>query len=188
MNNLDLWNRVKHTDEKHTKKANVKGNKITSIRPQSQILEATKEFGKYGETWGFKSLELDYTLSNIGLVSFHGVFYYPGGEFPIINSISLYRDNAQTKIDDEFVKKIETDAFTKALSKLGFNADIFLGEWDGNRYESEQPKSKTKLTDLNKAIEFVKKNGKKGLEQIKSTKDLTPEQLKILEDEERNNS
>lgn len=137
MSNLDLWNKVENTNPAYTKKANVKGNKITSISPQYQLLNATEQFGAYGIGWGFKSIELDYALIDKGLIVFKGVFFYPKGEFPIINSIGLYKDNAQTKIDDDFAKKVETDALTKALSKLGFNADIFMGKFDDCRYLAE---------------------------------------------------
>ena len=115
----------------------MKGNKITAISPQYQIYNATIQFGAYGTTWGFKSIKIDYALLEKGLIVFHGVFFYPKGEFPIINSIGVYKDNAKTKIDDDFAKKVETDALTKALSKLGFNADIFMGKFDDSRYVNE---------------------------------------------------
>ena len=134
MSNLDLWQKVEKTNPEYTKKANVKGNKITSISPQYQLLNATEQFGSYGKAWGFKAIELDFTLYEKGLIIFHGLFFYPDGQFPIINSIGLYKDNAKTKIDDDFAKKVETDALTKALSKLGFNADIFMGKFDDCRY------------------------------------------------------
>ena len=137
MSNLDLWSKVETTNPKYTKPANVKGNKITSISPQYQLLNATEQFGSYGKGWGFESIELDYSLQSVGLVIFKGIFFYPGGKFPIINSIGIYKDNAQTKIDDDFAKKVETDALTKALSKLGFNADIFMGKFDDCRYVAE---------------------------------------------------
>lgn len=134
-NNLELWRKVEKTNPAYTKKANVKGNQITSIAPQFQIMNVTEQFGSYGKTWGFKDINLDYSLvSFVGLVVFKATFFYPNGEFPIINSISLYMDNARTKVDDNFAKKVETDALTKAVSKLGFNADIFLGKFDDLRY------------------------------------------------------
>lgn len=140
-NNLELWNKVEKTNPKYTKKANVKGNNITAIAPQYQIKNVTEQFGSYGTTWGFKSLEFDYTLvDNLGMVILHAVFYYPGGEFPIKNAQSLFMDNAKTKIDDNFAKKIETDTLTKAISKLGFNADIFMGLFDDVKYLSEVTK------------------------------------------------
>ena len=88
--NLKLWDSVKKTDPKHTKQANVKGNKITSIKPQYQIYNATKEWGSYGKTWGFKNITLGYELKDVGLVTFKALFYYPDGEFEILNTISFW--------------------------------------------------------------------------------------------------
>jgi len=140
-NNLQLWNKVEKTNPKYTKQANVGGNKITSISPQYQIMNVTEQFGSYGKSWGFKNIELDYTLaSEFNLIVFKGTFFYPDGEFPIINSIKMFMDNAKTKIDDNFAKKLETDALTKAISKLGFNADIFMGKFDDTRYLAEVTK------------------------------------------------
>jgi hypothetical protein len=136
--NLKLWHLVEKTNPKYTKQANVRGNKITSIAPQYQIMNVTEQFGSYGQTWGFKDSKLDYTLANsFGLVTFEAIFFYPNGEFKIQNSISLWIDNAKTKVDSDFAKKVETDTLTKAISKLGFNADIFLGKFDDIRYVDE---------------------------------------------------
>jgi len=136
--NLKLWKLVEKTNPSYTKPANVGGNKITSISPQYQIMNVTEKFGSYGKTWGFKNIELDYSLvERLDLVVFKATFFYPEGEFPIINSIKLFMDNAKTKVDDNFAKKIETDALTKAISKLGFNADIFMGKFDDVRYVEE---------------------------------------------------
>lgn len=136
--NLELWHKVEKTNPAYTKAANVGGNKITSIAPQYQIMNVTEQFGSYGSTWGFKNIELDYSLiEKLDLCVFKAIFFYPGGEFPIINSIKMFMDNAKTKIDDNFAKKIETDALTKAISKLGFNADIFMGKFDDVRYVEE---------------------------------------------------
>ena len=138
VNNLELWEKVEKTNPAHTKKANVRGNKITAIAPQTQIMSATEQFGPYGQAWGFKSIAIDCTLvTETGLVLFEGIFYFPQGEFPIITSTSVYRDGARTSPDHDFAKKVETDALTKALSKLGFNADIFMGRYDDVKYFNE---------------------------------------------------
>lgn len=135
--NLEIWSSVCKTDPAHTKAANVKGNKITAIAPQSQIMAATEQFGPYGRSWGFKSIELDYSLLEKNIIIFKGIFFFPEAEFPIINSVGIYKDNACTKIDDDFAKKVETDTLTKALSKIGFNADIFMGLYDDVRYVNQ---------------------------------------------------
>jgi hypothetical protein len=37
-----------------------------------------------------------------------------------------------------------TDGLTKALSHLGFNADVFLGKHDGNKYSDSAPGAASK--------------------------------------------
>lgn len=150
--NLKLWDSVCTTDPAHTKQANVRGNKLISIRPQSQIKLATEKFGPYGTTWGFKTVAIDSAMMGVGLVVFKGTFYYPGGEFEIINSIGIWRDNARTKLDDDFGKKVETDTLTKALSKIGFNADVFLGYFDDHRYVDMLNEGKAKAAALQEKI------------------------------------
>lgn len=147
--NMALWDEVCTTDPSMTKQANVRGNKITAIAPQSQIKQATEQFGSYGSKWGFKTVHIDYTLMEKGLVTFKGEFYYPGGEFEIFSSIGIYKDNAHTKIDDDFAKKVETDTLTKALSKIGFNADIFLGKYEDSKYVTELWDEKQREDDAN---------------------------------------
>jgi len=154
---LELWNAVEKTNPEYTKSANVRGNKITAIAPQYQIKKATEQFGAYGQTWGFKAINIEPCFADKGLALFLGEFFYPNGGFVISSSIGLYRDNAQTKIDDDFAKKLETDALTKALSKLGFNADVFMGKFDDSRYvaQMEEEFSDVKPADAIDSLEMA---------------------------------
>ena len=181
-NNLSLWNKVEKTNPKYTKKAKVGGNNITSISPQFQVMNATEQFGSYGSKWGFRNIVLDYSITNtpillsvldwntkvtteiksiLGLVGFKATFFYPDGEFEITNSIKIFTDNKHSKIDDNYAKKLETDALTKALSKLGFNADIFMGKFDDVRYVNE----------MNAEFNPIKKPSEK-LKECKNLKEL----------------
>jgi len=136
--NLDLWNRVQETNPNYTKKAKVGGMTITAIAPMYQVMMVTEQFGTYGETWGFKDITLDYSLvERYDMVVFKGTFFFPDGQFEIINSHKLFMDRNKSMLDDNFAKKIETDTLTKAISKLGFNADIFMGKFDDVRYLNE---------------------------------------------------
>ena len=69
-------------------------------------------------------------------------------EFPIHSSI---RYTVNGRIDDDFAKKVATDALTKGLSKLGFNADVFLGLFDDNKYVNQLKATATtnKVTETN---------------------------------------
>lgn len=138
MSNLAFWDSVKETDPAYTKKVNQRGG-YTAITPQYQMQQATKMFGPYGKGWGFESIEMDYSsIESIGLVFVKAVFFYVlGGErstFPINNSWQAKMGN---RFDADFVKKAETNTMGKALSKLGFNADVFLGEFDDPNYVQE---------------------------------------------------
>jgi hypothetical protein len=153
MSNLDLWDKVEKTNPAHTKSANVRGNKITAIAPQRQVKNATKQFGVYGIGWGFKEITFDYAmLASTGIVVFHGNFFFPKGGFPITSSISAYKDGARTKPDADFAKKVETDALTKALSKLGFNADVFMGLFDDHKYVQMM---QDEFKEIDPDVEFI---------------------------------
>ena len=186
--NLELWGKVERTNPSYTKNANVKGNKITSISPQYQIQMVTAQFGVYGREWGFKNIEIGYELLTYDLVTFKATFFFPDGEFEIINSIQMFMDRAKEKVDDNFAKKLETDTLTKAISKLGFNADIFMGKFDDQRYVNElkeEFKEKPKpivLTDANIKSAIEKGTQEDVLKGIESKKyKATPEQIKQLE-------
>jgi hypothetical protein len=56
------------------------------------------------------------------------------------------RDN---KTNFDAPKSALTDAITKGLSYLGFNADVFLGKFDGNKYD-EGPQRQAHHTDENR--------------------------------------
>lgn len=181
-NNLDLWHKVEKTNPKYTKKAKISGHEITAIAPQYQIMQVTEQFGTYGETWGFKNINLSYDLvDKCNLVVFKGTFFFPNGDFEIINSAKLYMNNACTMVDDNFAKKIETDTLTKAISKLGFNADIFLGKFDDVRYVAEMNTEFNPVPQRPNYIQLM--NNCKTLEALKTTfssiKGATKEEIEL---------
>ena len=137
--NMQLWNSVCVTDPQHTKRVNQRGG-FTAIGAQSQIMEATKVFGPFGTGFGvhtetFTSFDLE------GLCLYQATLWYKSRiirgeikEFPIHSSIKY---SVNGRVDDDFAKKVATDALTKGLSKLGFNADVFLGKFDDNKYVNQ---------------------------------------------------
>lgn len=132
MSTMELWRSVEKTDPAHTKKVNQRGG-FTSISAHYQVMRATEAFGPVGSGWGY----------DCGQPIFQG-------EFIIIPVTVWYRDRANTfgpvygcaeftgkRPDSDAPKKAMTDALTKALSHLGFNADVFLGKFDDNKYVAE---------------------------------------------------
>ena len=134
------------TDPKHLENVNSNGRNYRAIDSTHQFLQATEIFnGPYGLKWGLK--DLDYTFKSLAdteLLILKAKFFYPGGEFELNNSIKLaYMTNGYQgkpgylKIDEESFKKIETNTVSKALAKLGFNADVFMGKFEDNNYVQE---------------------------------------------------
>ena len=187
--NLELWNRVEKTNPNYTKKAKVGGMTITAIAPQYQIMMVTEQFGVYGKTWGFKNVQLDYSLvEKYDMVVFKGTFFFPEGQFEIVNSCKLFMDRNKKMLDDNFAKKIETDTLTKAISKLGFNADIFLGKFDDVRYLNEvkeefKPKVEKPTLPNDRFLKAVQAiNDKKITKDSLNKFALTTQQLTVLKE------
>lgn len=138
--NLDFWNDVEETDPKYTKHVGYGAHKFTAIDAYYQIKNATAIWGQYGKHWGLFNMEYQ-LIGETPLMQLFAEFVYPfteNGEikqvsFPISTAIKI-ADNKGT-YDADFAKKIETSLITKALSRLGFNADIFLGKFDDNVYK-----------------------------------------------------
>ena len=167
-NNLNLWNTVSQTDTAFTKNVNQRGG-YTSITPMYQAKCATEAFGMYGKGWGLESSELDYTIfEKSGMVINKAVFFYVvDGEktsFPISNAILAVTGS---RADPDWAKKLETNTVSKALSKLGFNADIFMGMFDDPNYvefikfeesiNNAEDKSKEIIKKTNELKQWCKK-------------------------------
>ena len=133
--NMKLWDKVCTTDPSHTKKVNF-GRAITAIDPYRQIENATREFGSAGKGWGWEVKKVEYTSTNevaILISLWHGEENTCGG-VEQWGQASLFIDKAEKKKDGDCFKKATTDGITKCLSYLGFNADVFLGKFDDNKY------------------------------------------------------
>ena len=206
--NLKIWESVQETDPKFTKKVTFGAN-FTSINATYQIKNATRVFGMYGDKWGIKSIDyqfIDLVDGQIMILA-KAIFQYQMGEeeksFPISSTIMMQEYSKKWKslqVDDEWAKKIETDITTKALSKLGFNSDIFMGMYDDNKYlnsinekykDVPPPKALPPVTteNFNKYCDWILSStkDKKGevitIEYLKSKHTLTAEQEQELANE-----
>lgn len=142
--NLSIWEKVQKTNPKHTKQANVGGRTMTSINPTFQIKQATQIFGAYGCGFGLENTNFEYKeFGTTTLLILHCDFFYKVDDtkhsFPLSGAIKMAYVSGKGReiIDDDAHKKIETDLTTKALSKLGFSADIFMGKYDDVKYMND---------------------------------------------------
>jgi hypothetical protein len=131
--NLRIWSQVEKTNPSHTKKVNQRGG-FTAISAAYQIKRATEVFGPIGEGWGYDAWSPIFqdALVIVPVTLWHGdranTFgpMYGGAEW-----------KNGTRLDSDGPKKATTDALTKLLSQLGFNADVFEGRFDDSKYVAE---------------------------------------------------
>ena len=180
--NMALWNAVEKTNPAYTKKARISGMSITAVAPQYQIKNATEQFGPYGIKWGFKDIEFDFSLvESLKIIVFKGTFFCPDGECVIGNSCKVYMDRAEQMVDADFAKKLETDALTKVLSKMGFNADIFMGRYDDTKYVNEM-KEEFAPPKMSKAGAIRKLDTAKTIDKLVAIWNALPIDLKQVEE------
>ncbi|CAB4157667.1 hypothetical protein UFOVP679_37 [uncultured Caudovirales phage] len=132
-NNLRIWSQVERTDPGHTKKVNQRGG-FTAISAQYQIMRATETFGPIGEGWGY---DAGAPIFQEGLV-FVPVTLWQRERSNVFGPMfggAEWKSNG--RLDSDALKKATTDALTKLLSQLGFNADVFMGKFDDNKYVAE---------------------------------------------------
>lgn len=181
--NLKLWNAVSHTDPKFTKTFNNGTYSGTAIDPQWQAMKATEAFGMFGVGWGLR--EEVYRLEKLDdkttLMLYTGVLWYQydgkTGEFPVTSSVRImYQAKSERMIyDDEASKKVQTNAISKGLSRLGFSADVFLGQFDDSKYvqlakeiaDNERPISEVERKHLEQLFEKAGQDLSKFLEHYK---------------------
>jgi hypothetical protein len=136
INNLTLWNEVKTPDPQYTKQVKMRGG-FTAIDAHYLFMVATDKLGAYGKGFGLMSSSFDYSMvPELRIAVHNAVFFYlmdgERHEFPITNSIEVVSKNGV--VDSDYAKKAETNTTCKALSKIGFAADVYMGMFDDQDY------------------------------------------------------
>ena len=132
---MELWNKVCKTNPKYTKQVKMRGG-FTSINPHYQCRKATELWGPYGKDWGIREIEHYFSPDGASVI-LKGKFYFPGGWFTMLV-------DAKWEAGRDVAKCLMTELQSKSLSKLGFSADIFSGEWDDNLYARGEDEAPTK--------------------------------------------
>lgn len=135
--NLRIWSAVEKTDPAHTKQVSQRGG-FTAISANYQIMAATKQFGPIGIGWGYVAGDPIFheTLLFVPVTLWHGD---RSNTFGPMLGCEEWKDS-KGRIDSDASKKATTDAITKLLSQLGFNADVFLGKFDDQKYVDQRRK------------------------------------------------
>ena len=159
--NGELWNTVSKTDPAHVKEVRKGARKFSAIDAYSQIKAATALFGPVGQGWGWVVKDTKFwgeahgdNHTNLCMVHItlwwkpvmtgdtktDNPFDNDKREFDAIGMNIISRrpkDKDYVSLDDDCMKKALTDAITKGLSYLGFNADVFFGAFDDNKYVAD---------------------------------------------------
>lgn len=205
-NNLRIWERVDKTDTRFTKKAEVNGQKITSLSGTAMIMKATEIFGPAGIGFGWKVLEerfdrgmeifagegekrasLGFTQNHTVRILFWFILEGQRGELESYGCTNaVYKSKYGLSTDGEAPKKSLTDAIKKALSALGFSADVFLGLHDDANY-LEQLNEELAIEQAEDRIAEEERQKQERLDYIKSVVDsmakaTTKNELKGIHD------
>lgn len=217
-NNMSIWEKVQTTDTRFTKDAKVGGQQITSLNGTAMIMKATEVFGPAGIGFGWnvveerfdkgaemfsgegdKRISLGHELNHTIKITFWFVLDGQRGEIEQYGCTQyLYKSKYGTTTDGEAPKKSLTDAIKKALSMLGFSADVFLGMFDDQNYvqqlqaeqaieqaedkEAEIERQKQERLDYIKSVVDTMQ-GAKSLQELKKIHDHAVRRLKARNDD-----
>jgi len=180
---MEIWDKVSQTDVDHTKEVSF-GRKFTAIDAHSQVMNATQMFGPVGQGWGYENVYGEIHTTDGRIIVWCDVTFWwcKEGEWegnkvegnkrrfgPVRGGSvlqALNKDGTFKQPDTDAYKKASTDGLTKLLSHLGFNADVFLGMFDDNKYvqglTKEKDASETAAQQLyaQERAEFIEKIGK----------------------------
>lgn len=147
--NKRIWDQVKHTDPRFTKKVNKGAYSFTAIDAHFNVLKATALWGPVGDGWGWidkegwpqlkegvwhVSAQLWYK-EEIGMDD-SGAIITAKRVGPCVEGTAKFvgTNRSGPFVDDEALKKARTDFLSKSLSYLGFSADVYLGFFDNHKY------------------------------------------------------
>ncbi|MFP3447583.1 hypothetical protein [Pseudomonas sp. SIMBA_067] len=204
--NMSIWEKVQTTDTRFTKDAKVGGQQITSLNGTAMIMKATEVFGPAGIGFGWnvveerfdkgaemfsgegdKRVSLGFELNHTIKIKFWFVLDGQRGEIEQYGCTQyLYKSKYGTTTDGEAPKKSLTDAIKKALSMLGFSADVFLGMFDDVNYV-QQLQAEQAIEQAEDRQAEIERQQQERLDFIKETietmqKAVTPHERKKIHD------
>ncbi|MAK63120.1 MAG: hypothetical protein CMK09_19295 [Ponticaulis sp.] len=165
-----IWSQVDKTPTNRTKTNFYGGRDVTSIVSYYMFEQATKLFGPYAIGWGFDDIEEFFRdgvpifvnnaevckeVNHTAKIKFW--YMHPEtnqrAEFTSYGHTEYIFNTAHgPKSDSEVTKKSVTDALKKALSMLGFSADVFMSEFSDPNFVKEK-KAQEKIAAADEADE-----------------------------------
>ena len=145
MDKMEYWNKLCKSDPKYLKPISFGSRSFTAIDPQYQIRLMTEVFGPIGIGWGWQSRLENVTANNgdITVLAHVDVWIVDRSNyFGSFVGCRKFFDAVKGRWAEDAPKMAVTDGLTKAISHVGCNADVFLGEMDGNKYAADSKAGK----------------------------------------------
>ena len=149
IDNLKRWNAMSRPPAEALKE--IKGGRLkgmSSIDPEWRIKILTEVFGPCGEGWYYEIVNLWLEpCANEQVIAFAQinlfVCYEEAFSRPIPGvggSMLTAKETSGLYSSDEAYKMAITDAISVASKQLGVAADVYMGKWDGSKYnEIKEP-------------------------------------------------
>jgi hypothetical protein len=142
MKNTELWDAVKQPPKSALKPiaaGRLKGK--TDISPQWRMLVLTEQFGPCGVGWKY-TIDRVWSepcpdgqvlaFAEVSLFTFSDKWSEP---IPGIGGSKLItKESSGLYVNDEGYKMAVTDALSVACKAIGVAADVYMGLWDGSKY------------------------------------------------------
>jgi len=190
MNYYNMMKRPPKTALKQIQGGRLKG--MTDIKPQWRTEVMTEVFGPCGIGWSYEIEKLwsepapDNQVFSFAKVT---VKIKVDGEWSqpipgIGGSMLIEKEKSGLHASDEAYKMAVTDALSVAMKALGVAADIYMGEWDGSKYRTQQqqlPAINHGHAEWDNVIDWLKA-GAGTIELLKQTFSITPEVENMLKE------
>lgn len=159
--NLSVWNQFNQVPAHFTKP--IAGGKLkgkSDINPQWRLMAMTQAFGMVGHGWTYRIVRTWSEIAPDGSVMCFAEVAVKtkldgewGQEFSGIGGSNTVEKNKNGLVaNDEGYKMAVTDALSVAFKAVGVAADIYLGNFDGSKYQYDfsqayQEKQKPTLSE-----------------------------------------
>lgn len=130
---MELWNSVASVPPEYVKDQEINGKWLKGVNPHYMVQLATEKWGPMGTGWGIANLQWQVVE---GTLIMGGDLWYnsdPQTGFRVYVDVPFQQGR-------DCLKRAQTMLQSKALSKLGFAAEVYMGIWD----ESDPPESRAK--------------------------------------------
>lgn len=145
-NSMEYWNALKQPPPSALK--TITGGRLsgmTDIKPQWRYQAMTEQFGMCGIGWKY-IIDRQWVEESDGQkMAFCNVdlFVKVDGEWSDAipgtgGSMIVSKEKSGLHASDEGFKMALTDALSVAMTRIGVASDIYMGNWNGLKYKSEQ--------------------------------------------------